>query len=163
MEIAADRLSIRWFLGYDLDEPLPDHSNLTRIRKRYGLEVFRRFFEKIVEECFKAGLVWGAELFFDSTKVKASADVDSLRSRSVTENHLEEPFEETGDAEKKQIEDRTTPQPNPDASATDALPTAANEALKENNALRSARIGSRARADRSILSARDLARGPPIA
>jgi Transposase domain (DUF772) len=134
--IAADRLSIRWYLGYDLDEPLPDHSSLTRIRERYGLEVFRRFFEKIVEECFKARLVWGEELFFDSTKVKASADVDSLRSRSVTENHLEELFEETGDPEKKQIEDRTTPQPNPDASATDALPTAADEALNENNALK---------------------------
>jgi transposase len=48
MEIAADRLSIRWYLGYDLNEPLPDHSSLTRIRKRYGLEVFRGFFEGIV-------------------------------------------------------------------------------------------------------------------
>src|SRR5215213_9719103 len=36
MEVAADRLSIRWFLGYDLHEPLPDHSSLTRIRERYG-------------------------------------------------------------------------------------------------------------------------------
>ncbi|MDQ5830191.1 MAG: transposase, partial [Actinomycetota bacterium] len=26
MEVATDRLSIRWFLGYDLTEPLPDHS-----------------------------------------------------------------------------------------------------------------------------------------
>src|SRR5215467_10725671 len=41
MRHAADRLSIRWFLGYDLGEPLPDHSSLTRIRTRYGLEVFR--------------------------------------------------------------------------------------------------------------------------
>ena len=40
MEIAADRLSVRWYLGYDLHEPLPDHSSLTRIRERYGLEVF---------------------------------------------------------------------------------------------------------------------------
>jgi transposase len=47
MELAADRLSIRWFLGYDLDEPLPDHSSLTRIRERYGLEIFRRFFETL--------------------------------------------------------------------------------------------------------------------
>ena len=38
MEVAADRLSIRWFLGYELHEPLPDHSSLTRIRERYGLE-----------------------------------------------------------------------------------------------------------------------------
>jgi IS5 family transposase len=51
MEVAADRLCIRWFLGYDLGEALPDHSSLTRIRERYGLEIFRRFFERIVERC----------------------------------------------------------------------------------------------------------------
>jgi hypothetical protein len=37
-------------LYYDLDEALPDHSSLTRIRERYGVEVFRRFFEAIVEQ-----------------------------------------------------------------------------------------------------------------
>ena len=46
---AADRLSVRWYIGYDLNEPLPDHSSLTRIRERYGVEVFRRFFEQMVE------------------------------------------------------------------------------------------------------------------
>jgi transposase len=40
MAVVADRLSIRWYLGYDLYEPLPDHSSLTRIRDRYGLEIF---------------------------------------------------------------------------------------------------------------------------
>ena len=62
MRHAADRLSVRWFLGYDLNEPLPDHSSLTKIRTRYGVEVFRRFFETIVEQCQQAGLVWGREL-----------------------------------------------------------------------------------------------------
>jgi hypothetical protein len=42
---------VRWYLGYNLDEALPDHSSLTRIRARYGLHVFRRFFEAIVEQC----------------------------------------------------------------------------------------------------------------
>jgi hypothetical protein len=37
-------------LYYDLGEPLPDHSSLTRIRERYGVEVFRRFFDEIVEQ-----------------------------------------------------------------------------------------------------------------
>ena len=37
LRLAADWLSLRWFLGYTLDEPLPDHSSLTRIRARYGL------------------------------------------------------------------------------------------------------------------------------
>ncbi len=42
MRLVADRLSVRWFVGYNLDEPLPDHSSLTRIRTRYDLGVFRR-------------------------------------------------------------------------------------------------------------------------
>jgi hypothetical protein len=33
MRVVADRLSLRWYLGYDLHEPLPDHSSLTRILK----------------------------------------------------------------------------------------------------------------------------------
>jgi transposase len=90
MEVAADRLSIRWYLGYDLREPLPDHSSLTRIRERYGLEVFRRFFEEIVELCVEAGLVWGKELYFDATKVEANASLDSTRSRSLMEQGVEE-------------------------------------------------------------------------
>src|SRR5437868_13189098 len=77
MRHAADRLSIRWYLGYDLNEPLPDHSSLTRIRERYGVDVFRRFFDAIVEQCQQDKLVWGKELFIDSTQVNANADLDS--------------------------------------------------------------------------------------
>jgi len=90
MRVVADRLSVRWYLGYDLHEPLPDHSSLTRIRERFGLEVFRRFFERIVEECFAAGLVWGEELFIDATKVEANASLESARSRALVEGRLEE-------------------------------------------------------------------------
>ena len=50
MRHADDRLSVRWYLGYDLGESLPDHSSLTRIRTRYGVELFRRFFEAIVDQ-----------------------------------------------------------------------------------------------------------------
>ncbi len=90
MEVAADRLSIRWYLGYDLTEPLPDHSSLTCIRQRYGLEVFRRFFEEIVQLCIEAGLVWGKELYFDATKVEANASLDSMGSRALMEHGLKE-------------------------------------------------------------------------
>jgi hypothetical protein len=88
MRHAADRLSVRWYVGYDLDEPLPDHSSLTRIRGRYGVEVFRRFFEKIVEQCQQADLVWGRELYIDSTKVQANASRDSVKPRFAVEAHL---------------------------------------------------------------------------
>jgi transposase len=84
---AADRLSLRWYLGYDLDESLPDHSSLTRIRSRYGLAVFRRFFEAVVEQCQQAGLVWGKELYFDATQVDANASLDSSAPRFAVETH----------------------------------------------------------------------------
>src|SRR5215471_8991977 len=66
---------------YDLGESLPDHSSLTRIRERYGVEVFRRFFDAIVEQCQQEKLVWGRELYIDSTQVNANADLDSLTPR----------------------------------------------------------------------------------
>src|SRR5947209_16659852 len=98
MRHAADRLSVRWYVGYNLDEPLPDHSSLTRIRERYGVDVFRRFFEAIVEQCQQAGLVWGKELYVDATKVKANASLDSLKPRFAVEAHLANLFEiETND------------------------------------------------------------------
>ena len=88
MRVVADRFSLRWYLGYDLTESLPDHSSLSRIRERYGLAVFRRFFETIVEQCISAGLVWGHELYVDATKVEANADLDSLVPRFAVEAHL---------------------------------------------------------------------------
>jgi transposase len=98
MSVAADRLSLRWYLGYDLRETLPDHSSLTCIRERYGLDVFRRFFDAIVELCVKAGLVWGKELYFDATKVEANAALESLaplRRRSPFGRSLRgRPFED---------------------------------------------------------------------
>src|SRR5947199_5816636 len=93
MRHAADRLSVLWYLGYDLGEPLPDHSSLTRIRERYGVDVFRRFFEAIVEQCQQEGLVWGKELYVDATKVKANAALDSLKPRFAVEAHLANLFE----------------------------------------------------------------------
>ncbi len=92
MEVAADRLSIRWYLGYDLHEPVPDHSSLTKIRERYGLEVFRQFFDVMVEQCIEAGLVWGEELYIDATKVEANASLDSLKPRFAVEAHLQHLF-----------------------------------------------------------------------
>jgi transposase len=109
MRTVADRLSVRWYLGYDLFEPLPDHSSLTRIRERLGLSIFRRFFERIVQECFDAGLVRGEELFLDATKVEANASIDSTRSRSLVEGRLEEHLAATfpGDALPAPEEDRS--------------------------------------------------------
>lgn len=81
IESADLNIAHRWYLGFGFEEPLPDHSSLTRIRQRLGLDVFQRLFERVVELCQAAGLVWGKEMFFDGTKVAANADFDSLTPR----------------------------------------------------------------------------------
>jgi transposase len=113
MRHAADRLSVRWYVGYDLHEPLPDHSSLTRIRERYGVEVFRRFFEAIVEQCQQAGLVWGQELYFDGTKVAANASLDSVKPRFVIEAHLMNVFEQDGEAPVQETEQTSSLEATP--------------------------------------------------
>jgi hypothetical protein len=47
VETASLNLAHRWYLGYALDEVLPDHSSLTRIWQRLGIDIFQRFFERI--------------------------------------------------------------------------------------------------------------------
>jgi transposase len=92
METVSLNLAHRWFLGYDLDEDVPDHSSLSKIRERYGMQVFQQFFEQIVELCVEAGLVWGEELYFDSTKVDANAAINNMvdRTKSEANQHIEE-------------------------------------------------------------------------
>jgi transposase len=94
LRLVADRLGARWYIGYDLDESLPDHSSLTRIRERYGLAVFRRFFEAIVQRCVDAGLVWGKEVYIDATKMVANASVESMTPRFAiaARAHLDDLF-----------------------------------------------------------------------
>ena len=137
MRIVSDRLWLRWYAGYDLHDPLPDYSGLTRIRDRIGLSVFREFFERIIEECVGAGLVWGEELYFDATKVDANASLDSIAPRFYVEEYLEELFteEETFDAEQ---DDGGTVAGEEQSESPRAelykLPPADDEALVEKNA-----------------------------
>ena len=51
--------------------------------------MFREFFERIVEECVEAGLVWGEELYFDDTKVDANASLDSIAPRFYVDTSVE--------------------------------------------------------------------------
>jgi hypothetical protein len=131
VRVAADRLSLRWYLGYDLDERLPDHSSLTKIRRRYGLAVFQGFFEQIVEQCRAAGLVWGKELYFDATQVDANASLDSSAPRFAVEAHLRELFP----GEPMQARPATEPA-SPPVELPVAVPPGVRDALLEENAAR---------------------------
>ena len=131
MRHAADRLSVLWYLGYDLGEPLPDHSSLTRIRERYGVDVFRRFFEAIVEQCQQAGLVWGKGLYIDATKVEANASLDSLTPRFAVEAHLANIFVKEVAAQTEQHltqEEETVSEPDKQAEGEGVMSTSVRRA-----------------------------------
>jgi len=96
METVNLNLAHRWFIGYDLNEPVPDHSSLSKIRERYGMEAFQLLFEQIVELCIEAGLVWGEELYFDSTKLQANANINGMvdRTNFEAQQHLDKLLEQ---------------------------------------------------------------------
>jgi transposase len=143
IETASLHLAHRWYLGYGLDEPLPDHSSLTRIRKRLGLAIFERFFEHVVELCQQAGLIWGRELFFDATRIRANADVDTLVPRFYwrAKQHLDELFADATAAASPGGEEQLAPVSSSDgATRPRALPVsltaAESEALVAENTAR---------------------------
>jgi IS5 family transposase len=78
MEQVRLRLDFLWFLGFDLDSDIPDHSVLSKARARWGTAVFEQLFVQTVRQCVEAGLVNGRLLHVDSTMVKANAHKDSV-------------------------------------------------------------------------------------
>jgi len=77
------RLDMLYFIGYDLDEPLPWHSTLSRTRQLYGEEVFRQLFCKVLKQCIEKGMVAGRRQAIDSALIKANASMDSVVEKEV--------------------------------------------------------------------------------
>jgi len=86
MRYCADSLSIRLFLGYDLNEELPWHSTISRTRQLLGEEVFLELFQKVLSLCVGKGMVRGKRQAVDSAFIKANASMDSLVEKEVLED-----------------------------------------------------------------------------
>lgn len=78
LETLPERMDWLWFLGYDLDSTIPNHSVLSKARKKWGVSVFQSFFERIVLQCVEAGLVDGSKIFVDSSLIDANASNNSV-------------------------------------------------------------------------------------
>jgi transposase len=92
METIPMRLDWLWFLGYDLDSEVADHSVLSKARARWGVEAFRSFFERIVWQCVEAGLVDGSKIFVDSSLVDADASNNSVIDTQFLKIYLHENY-----------------------------------------------------------------------
>ena len=125
METLPVRLDWLWFLGFDIDSEIPDHSVLSKARGRWGAEVFEGIFERVVGQCVREGLVDGKKLFTDASLIEANASENSvIRSGSLGrylrkgyrrfEKRLDDlELEKNGEANKQYLS--TT---DPDASVT---------------------------------------------
>ena len=94
METLPERLDWLWFLGYDLDAEMPNHSVMSKARKKGGVETFRKFFEIIVWQCVEAGLVDGRKIFVDSSLIDADASNNSVVDRQSLKRYLNKSYQE---------------------------------------------------------------------
>lgn len=85
IEHASMRMDMLFFLGYDLDEPLPWHSTLSRTRCLFGEEVFLELFRKALSLCVELGMVAGRRQAVDSAFIQANASMSSLVEKQIEE------------------------------------------------------------------------------
>ena len=86
------RLDLLYFLGYQLDEPLPWHSTVSRTRQLLPETLFEEVFSRVLSLCVKAGMVSGHTQVIDSALIKANASMDSLELKvpaDTLDAHLE--------------------------------------------------------------------------
>ena len=78
MDTIPYRMDWLWFLGYDLDEEIPNHSVLSKARGRWGTDVFESLFVQTVVQCVKAGLVNGRKIHVDGSLIDANASNNAV-------------------------------------------------------------------------------------
>ncbi|MCF0075734.1 transposase, partial [Dyadobacter sp. CY261] len=81
MEHCSMRMDILYFIGYDIDEPLPWHSTVSRTRQLYPATLFESLFEKVFVMCIEKGMVAGHTHAVDSAPIKANASIENLELR----------------------------------------------------------------------------------
>lgn len=86
------RLDWLWFLGYDIEDDIPNHSVLSKARTRWGVDAFKRFFDIILLQCVKAGLVDGNKAFIDSSLLDADASNNSVVNMHDIKRYLKKSY-----------------------------------------------------------------------
>jgi transposase len=84
-ERCNDSISLRAFLGYELTQATPDHSTLSLIRNRLGLEIYEQLFLMILEALEAHGLLKGKNLGIDASVIQANASLRNLVNRNTHE------------------------------------------------------------------------------
>lgn len=94
MATLPERLDWLWFIDFDVDDDIPDHSVLSKARSRWGTVAFKHFFERIVWQCVAAGLVDGSKIFMDSSLIQADASNNSIIALNSLKSQLNRHYRE---------------------------------------------------------------------
>jgi len=115
------RLDWLWFCEYDLDEETPNHSVLSKARRRWGLAVFSALFQRVVQQCVAAGLVDGRTLHVDASVIQANAASSGLPpALRLAAGALYDRLEQEASADEQVVgAERDTPPPGTLVSLTD--------------------------------------------
>jgi len=119
MKTIPERLDWLWFLGYDLEDEIPNHSVLSKARARWGVEAFKTFFERIVWQCVEAGLVDGSKAFFDASLIDADASNNSVVDTHKLERYLNKSYKRLEGRLDDIKAEKTTPADSRHISTTD--------------------------------------------
>src|SRR5271167_4291738 len=85
----ADSLALRGFVGIGLDEYTPDHSTISRTRRRIDLDTHREVFGWVLGVLADRGLLQGQRIAIDATTLEANAAMRSIVRRDTGESYEE--------------------------------------------------------------------------
>jgi transposase len=83
----ADALSLRAFLGVQMNERVPDHSSLSRMRSRLEGEVYDEVFRLVLGIVEAKGLLRGKVAGVDSTYLRADASMKTIVRKDTGDDY----------------------------------------------------------------------------
>ena len=83
----ADPMSLRAFLDLDPEETSPNHSTVSRTRRRIDVETRGEVFTWVLKQLAQAGLVQGKTIGIDATTLEANAALRTLVRRDTGEGY----------------------------------------------------------------------------
>jgi len=83
----ADSLSVRRFVGIALDEIAPDHSTISRTRRKIDHETHQEVFTFVLKIVAAHGLIDGQTVGVDSTTLEANAAMKSIIRKDTKETY----------------------------------------------------------------------------
>lgn len=79
----SENLAVKWFCGYQISEPTPDHSFFGIFRKRLGTQNLKNIFDQVNDKLRQNGLIGDAFSFVDATGIITKTALWDERDKAI--------------------------------------------------------------------------------